>query len=301
MRRAAQASGTIASSNFSLVGRIGMPSAIGPLTADFEMDGVLQDGGKVSEFGLKVQGDLPGQDAQHSFSAGLDVVAEWGTQTFFRLNGFEIEPEYAAMPTDALQRLTGAWWRVPTTTGPSSTVSPDPRILNAQAEVVKVLRDRGIQRIHGRDAYRYDVTLDPAKLTDFLHRVSQRDGNPFDRAKALSDFQNYSAVGELWMDTKTFYIHKITWDISPSDPLTGASLTLAAELTNHDSAKAVRPPAEYRTYEPGNFLKNAADGSVPLPTLAPVEDDQNLMDFLESADAPLSGSGGELESLLPVE
>ncbi len=304
LRKAALASSTLQSAAFTLHADLKLPSPTGTTAVSLAAKGVLQDGGRTAQFTAQATGSLPFQDGMHLFSGIGDVVAEWGRETYFRLQAVNADPPTPVLPADALRQALGVWWRVPSG-DPATPVGPDPRILNAQADVVKVTRDRGVQRIHGRSAYHYDVTLDPEKLIAFLQRIAEQDGKPFDRTKTLQDFQGYDATGELWVDAVSFYTHQITWDIRPKDPARGATITLSAELTDHDAAPAVHAPVQFKTYPPGRFLETAlsgtgivlrASGSL-LPT---AEEEPSILDVFGEPAA--SGTGAEsLQPLLPTE
>ncbi len=215
----------------------------GSIRAHASLQGVLQNGGRSMQAEADVKGSVTADHATHAFRVTGDVVTEQGTRIYARLRSASIDPPYTQHMTDVLYELQGPWWQLPSSSPLGSFMTPDPNLLQNQADIVRVTRDRGIQRIHGRDVYRYDVTLDPVRLLFYLQRVAEQSGQPFDKTEVAAQLLPYEAAGELWIDAETFAMHRVHWRVllaGAADPV----LDMTTELTRHNIADPVQPPAD---------------------------------------------------------
>ena len=289
LKRAAAASDALQSASFIVRAQVTGPKKAWDAKADVR--GVLQDGGRSSRFDLTANGSLPAQDGPHAFRVKGEAVVEWGRDLYFRLDEAVSNPPHPLLPAAALAQLTGPWWRVPSAQESAApAVTTDPRLLNAQAQIVRVIRDRGIQRIRGAEAYRYDVTIDPERLAAYLQRVAEGNGEPFDREATLREMGMYDAVGELWIDAHTYVVHSLSWDIHQRAG-DGLHLELTADLSDHNEAPPVHLPADARPFPRGNILEAiTAPGGLQGGTMAPTNEEMSIMDILSANDPP-SASG----------
>lgn len=244
-----------------------------------QLDGVLQNGGRSMQMATEIKGVLSSEAQTHALHALADAVTEQGTERYVRLRSLTIEPPHPSIVQESIVTVQGQWWRLaPGLSGGSALfMTPDPSLLRAQAEILRVTRDRGIQRIHGKDAYRYDVTVDPVRLLLYLQRVAEQSGQAFDRVEAAELLALYDATGELWIDAETFLPHRISWQVSlRADALRVFALTV--DLTRHNDADPVRPPADAQdlSVESLATLFRGAGTAVDLP---PQDDDSVLRDI----------------------
>lgn len=207
--------------------------------------GTLTDGGKQLQFALNV--DAEKRDAQNAVSTivlSSDMIVAAENEVYLRLNTFSIEPASLILPPELLGQLMNQWWRIPSASGSSlenpADITPDPSLLRMQASVVTVTKDHGLTDIQGRDAYQYDVTIDPAKLKEYLQEVARVSGK--DATADIDALAGLQTNGTLWIDADTFHIHRITWNISSTDAARPQELQLDIGITNHNAPVTITLP-----------------------------------------------------------
>lgn len=262
LRRATRASETLQSARYSLIAE--MSGGVAPMAgrADVRMDGILQGGGRETQFALRVDAmvDTDGQESR--MHAEGDVFLEWGGDTSVFLRSLEMP----GSDPEAESALLGSWWKIASANGgaPPAAVTADPRLLRAQSEVVRVTRERGTATLRGRTAYRYDVTLDPDKLATFLNAAAEARGQVPDAAALRAQLAAYDASGELWIDTETFHVHRVVWRIAPRSGADGIALRMTADVRDHDVAPAITPPADAKPVDPALLPSGVSMFGVPV-------------------------------------
>ena len=213
------------------------------MRAHIGMNGSLQNGGRALQGEVEAKGSVFSGGRSHAFRVTGDVVVDQGTSMYARVRSSSMDPPHPQFSLDTLRQLQGQWWHMPASAPMTSFVTPDPHLLQNQADIVRVTRDRGIQRIHGREVYRYDVTIDPVRLLFYLQRVAEQSGQTFNKTDVAMQLTPYEAMGELWIDAENFEMHRAVWRIvrmGAADPV----LQLTTELTRHNIADPVRPPPD---------------------------------------------------------
>jgi len=144
-----------------------------------------------------------------------------------------------------LEQLIGMWWSWPRGNEALAVaeVSPDPRMLRAQAEAVAVERDRGMDTVNGHRTYHFDVALDGPKLLRLLQTQATEQGGQLTQGGIGEALRGYDARGELWVDAETFFIHRLAWTVRlPGEQM----LRFQADLRDHNAAPLITPPADPR-------------------------------------------------------
>ncbi len=205
-------------------------------------DGVMQDQGKQMRFSLDLRKE---GGAQNGLS--IDVMSGGPDETYVRPT--------ALSGSGDLSALLNAWWKLPAGSGSSAplSVTPDPRLLRAQAEAVSLVRDRGRELLDGRPVYDLDVALDPAKLVALRQADAAQRGAPFDESGVRLFLAQYDVKGEVWIDASTFVIRRLQWSILPRE--SGESWRFDVRFSDHDDAPDILPPAEAKPLPPS--LMNA--------------------------------------------
>jgi hypothetical protein len=255
----------------------------GKLTADVREEGkraqgeaaftgIIQGGGSEAQLQTTLQGTFEEQGNASQVQAAFDVVSASRQGTFFYFRSFTVSPASSSLRAEGVMPFLEKWWMLPASgKQPALTLTPDPKFLRMQAEVVKVTHDKGIRSVDDRKAYVYTVALDPEKLLQFLRRATEQAGEVFDEEQARLDLQGWSAEGELWIDTQTFYLHRLQWTLRHAAPqATDRTITLELDVHDHDHAQNVMIP----------------EGAAPLPALP------DLLQALSgsSAQLPVSAS-----------
>jgi hypothetical protein len=237
------------------------------------LNGILQDGGKQCEFTARLAGDVVEGEQTYDVEGVADVIVVFDQEVYLRLQLLNVAPPHPLLQEEALKGFQGQWWKLPTPEKPSQTVTPNPRLLKAQAEVIEITRDRGLETMQQRDVYHYDVILDREKLKTFLRGVAEERGEEFREAEAEEFLKGFETSGEIWIDAETFYVHRLVWNITPAQkPVQKVSFTLRADLSEHNAAPLVTPPETFSEFSPLMFmsdeslLERALDGSTGLTT-----------------------------------
>ncbi len=228
--------------------------------------GVLTDAGEQAAFSLQAQGILDRGEDRSAFRWSAEVVRD-GEETYLLIREALVQPP--SVEPQGLDALLGAWWTLPH--GGDRTVvrslTPDPRFLRAQSAVVTVFTDRGLEDIGGRNAYHYLVSIDPDRLVALMQGLAEERGQPFSAEEVRRALEAYDARGELWIDAKTFVVHRISWTIVSNNTPPTMRLGLRMDLRKHDSAPAVTVPVESKPLDSAIFsaaiLRQAQDAVLP--------------------------------------
>lgn len=275
LKRAIEASGKMVSANFTLTGDIRMTSSETPASLHADMAGTLQDGGRMTSFTLALSGLMTSGGQESKATVDVEVISERESDVYVLLRSLMIDPPIGAFSSESLQAYIGQWWKFPSNSAKPATVStvaPDPEILKAQTQIVSVLSDRGIETMNGRDAYAYDVTIDPERFVAFLRTLSEKKGKPFDEASIRKEIAGYDAKGELWIDHETYYVHKIIWSLQPKETMrVPYELSFQVLLTDHDAASAILIPQDAKVFGTSLPAVPTGSGSVkPVPNPLPL-------------------------------
>ncbi len=184
----------------------------------------------------------------------IDVIIASPQEMFVRLQSLMVDPESPMLSAEQIKEFIGKWWKIPSDLEGAMTqnVAPDPALLRAQAEVIRVTRDDGLHTIRGREAYKYAVEIDPEKLLTYMRQLATEKGQEFSEEEIRQFLATFNAVGELWIDSETFYVHQLAWKITPSDASTTTPYTLGftANLHDHGNAPPIVPPADAVEFSP---------------------------------------------------
>ncbi len=249
LRRAVLASGQLQSAAFTVDADItsSQPELTGK--ADVRLQGVLQDGGREAEFTVTAHGTMKQDNEDLQADLRADIVSDRNSDLFLQLQDLTFTPPHPQWSPEMIASLLHQWWSFPSGNEAGVVpVSPDPSLLRAQAEIVKVTQDRGIVERNGHDSYRYDVTIDPLKLSAFLERVAQENGQESDTNAILASLNGYRAEGELWIDAASFVVREISWSISAAEGESPYTLVITVMLDQHNAARSVSIPTEAQPF-----------------------------------------------------
>ncbi len=293
MKQAAVRSGLLQSAVFDVTADVrGRMAGEGGIAGNGQLTvhGITQAGGSLTQADVLFSGHIEGATT-HAVELDLSTIAEKDGGSYFFLRTIKVDPPHPLLPTEALATFMGQWWRTPAAPGAATqgiTVSPDPGLLLAQSQVINVVKDNGIRRIHGRRAYLYDIVVSPEKLVAYLEKQAKEQKRDFDAAAALKELSDFTATGQLWVDAETFDVHRITWDVRRNEA-GGETMRLefAVDFTAHDSAPAITPPATAKAFGTAGFLQGITGGDMLLPdssSLVP-EQDPTILDMFRTAPA----------------
>lgn len=215
--------------------------------------GVLAHSGQQATLSANIDLSMTDADETTDMKVEGDVVKDT-TDVYVFLKSLNVTPSSELL--QGMQSLLGKWWRIPGDESLSTqAVTPDAGFLRGQAEAVVVTEDMGIHTIHGTDAYRYSVTLDPEKLIAVMKAGAEKNGEPFDAAEMRTELAKYDAAGELWIDAETFVIHKIIWNVQSKEGADPLTLHFDIEIDKHNAAGSVTIPVQSEEFQPEQLLQ----------------------------------------------
>ncbi len=209
-------------------------SADGVVTAS----GTTTENGKAMVAALGFDGELGQGDqlAPARIAADLSLLASG--ELAVRAQSLDGLPFDMILPAAQRQAMLNRWVRV--VAGSTGTVvTPEPQLLDAQAQVVTVTEDLGRTTVRGKTVEHYRVALDKEKFAAYLARAGSDRGE----VAPLAWFDGLAADGELWIDPQTAFVHRVRWSVL--DPKgSNFSLNLTVDLSAHNAAEASEAPTQ---------------------------------------------------------
>ena len=286
LRRAAQASLVLDSARYELSGNFTMTDSNQvATTGTVQLDGAMQGVGGQMQFEAVIGMKTPREGGDDILSATVGVVVGGTQDLYVKLHSLEAEGSNPLFNEQLVEKFTGKWWHVPSREDQlaSISVTPDPRLLNAQAQVVRVVQDRGMSSLRDRSSYRYDVVVDHDKLLSYLREVSVEQGKPFDEADMSASIADLEATGEIWIDAETYYVQRLQWDVSQSAQAVLKSVTASflVDFFDHDNVAPIVLPEDALEFTPLMFLDAPSALDTDRSTLPPEIEEDIMKQLLE--------------------
>lgn len=269
LKRAARAGQDLNSARYELEANVTIDREQTHLNLTLNLDGILQDGGRQTQFAMTLGGKLREGEQEFDLRGQADIIAVWGQEVFLNISSLEVTPAHPLFKEELVEKLRGQWWRLPAAEQARETVTPDPRLLQVQSQVVSVTRDHGLQSLDGEEVYHYDATLDQEKLLVFLREVAAQKGTAFDEAATRTPLSRIRADGELQIDADTFVIRRLRWEIAPSGEQRTLTAAFALRMYDHNVAPSITPPAAYQDLSP-TALFQAGETTPLVPDVLPL-------------------------------
>lgn len=284
MELAAQKSRALQSARLSGHGNFRLEEGVLPVAGTVELNGVLQDAGDSVDVSLAVDALLsPETDRSQTFrlqGAGNLIVAG-RKELYFKIESITTEPESSLFQPELIALLVNQWWMMPSTSSaqngdvPGGMATPSPGVLRAQAQVVRVTEDRGIDSLDGAPAYHFAVAIDPVKLLAYLEEVAVARKETLDRDSLADSIADLQATGELWIDEQSYVLRKVMWDVQQLKTGQGrVSGSFTVELSEFDSAPPVSPPSDSKPFSPAAYFGLPSGASPSADTLSPAQIEQ---------------------------
>lgn len=218
--------------------RLANPTLIidGTLTAT----GAMIDGGKTLAASVSFVGDVGQSTANQPFSATVDVSYSAQGDVLARLSGIEGQGLQSWLPPAIQAAMMQRWVRVVRgSTG--ALVTPEPQLLTVEAEALEVTEDMGDEIIGTTQTVHYALRLDPKKLRAYMQRAAADRGQTFSPETFEAELGAMDATGEVWIDPKTAYVHRLRWQVSRDGPQPVA-IDALINLSHHNAAtRALKP------------------------------------------------------------
>lgn len=291
LERAAKATRMLESVQYLLQGQFDLESEAIAAKGTLRMDGMLQEAGKQLRFQLDVTADVTGVE-DSSIDGTLEVVMLSDDEVYMNLHSLTAQPSSSVFHPELIGAIAGTWWllppedNAPVTGGP---ITPDPRLLHMQSQVIQVDNDHGIVDLQGEMAYHYDVSIDSQKLLQYLEAVAKEQDDEFSPEEVQESLENISATGQIWINPETFFIEKLSWKIAALPLQFGSTVSssFTMHFRKHNEAPPILPPQDAKVFNPAILLSLPEDALFPeeLPEGAAGVEQGEFLDLLDQINA----------------
>ncbi|PIQ76694.1 hypothetical protein COU78_05375 [Candidatus Peregrinibacteria bacterium CG10_big_fil_rev_8_21_14_0_10_49_24] len=292
LKNAAQVSMDLETVRYDLSGDVHIVDANDvPTNGTMTMKGLIRDSGEQLQFSVDFSATTKYPEGDSSLSATVDVIIAGSEDLFVRLERYDLDGTNPFFNPELLDKFTGTWWKVPSRDNQVSSVSltPNPRILHAQSQVISVLKDKGLATLQGRKMYHYDVRLDQDKMVTYLQQLAGEAQGEFDEAAVRASLADLEAKGEIWIDAETFAVQKLHWDIRQKLTNTNQQIqtSFTVNFSDHNNAPAIVPPTDAKDFSPLMFFGVTDIPETQSSPLTPEMQDDIIRQLLEEgADSP---------------
>lgn len=255
---------------------------------DVAIQGTFQSSAKQAHFTVNGGGKMADGDGESSLQGNVEVILAGQNEMYVHIHDVSVEPEDGLMRQEMIDKVKGSWWQLPPDPQAQdlpTSVTPDPRLLQAQTQVVVVTNDHGLTKLDGHDVYHYDVSIDPDKLIAYLKQsVPEGQDASEDEAQLRDMLSRTDVLGTMWIDAQSYLPRKVQWKIAKKPNQPGATYTLEVTMafTDHNAVAPITPPAESQLFSPFMILGDSAAQMVPYGTMSdeplPISDTGELTD-----------------------
>ncbi len=239
LRKAVTAGSQLQSADFDAKIDFTLTNAVMPWKGSLHLTGAVANGGRQSDVTAHAVVSASGKSPQN-IQGDARLISD-ADQQYFTVTTLNAQPELPLVTQ--LQKAAGTWWHTASPQSSPEEISPDPVMLKAQASVVKVTQDHGLERVRGHDAYHYSVVLDPQKLVEFMKTLPDQSQS----GKLLEQFGKYDVAGELWINAESFALERGQWVISAKDQ-SGMQMHISADFEHQNDAQKISPPKEFQEF-----------------------------------------------------
>ncbi len=229
------------------------------------MTGSLVGSGRDTHIYALVDGTVVQAGRSYDVRADAQMISLDGKDVYVRVGAVTSDPVNPLLLRKEIQSFIGQWWKLPGGEGSSDdtqSITPDPRLLRAQVEVVSVLKDNGIHTVNEHDVYLYDVGIDRQKLLDFLQALSAQGISSDDAAQSAAFWRMFSARGSLVIDANTFTIERLAWQLEPTaESNQSFSVNFSLDFADRNRGEPVMPPQGAQQYVARSLPRESTAGS----------------------------------------
>jgi len=236
------------SAKFDVEGNIQVNKPDSLINASAVIKGRQDAMGKQSHFSADIH--LVSNNASESLSLDtkIKITTLGPDEIYLMVDELIADGENPLFSESLVKMFTGKWITVKSNESDmgNSTVSPDPRLLRAQAKVVRVKEELPFTSIDDNDTYHYSVSVDPEKLALYLEEVSKEQGEEFDSEMLMEMYNTLIASGEIWIDADTFNVRKIVWNIDSLITQDGTVISgeMDVMFSDFNNVEPILPPDE---------------------------------------------------------
>jgi len=269
LRLSATASQSLESADFSATFSASVDvSEAGPIDLSGTVNGTMQNAGKQLRFSLDASGGRDQAEDSIVIAGALEAIVAGKQEVYINIGSLVLSPEEELIQPETIAMIQNQWWKLPSAdefAQDNVAITPNPRLLKAQAEVVKILEDKGMATIDDRESYHYEVEVDKTRLLEYLRKVSEEDGTELDEEKVEIELAPLIISGELWIDAETYFVRQLEWDIDNMDD-EDFGISFKVTFSNHNEAGLISPPEEFKVFSPFMFMQ-PDEGTLPYNDL----------------------------------
>lgn len=250
------------------------------ITGNLTMEGEMADSGNALALDVDVQFTSAASEDGSALQADFQVIVLDQDEVYLWLESLTSDGPFQFFDPQLVQNFVGTWWYMPPESeAENARIAPDPRLLHAQASIVSVTENHGADVIGTTHVYRYGVSIDPDKLSQYLMQMSEQNGQPPPTEEEIAAFPVLGSTGELWIDAQTGYIHRLKWRLPNIPSVLGQSLTmdLSVDISDHNGQHTITPPPAYETFSPTRMFGTTGT------TLEAFPDDRIVDSFTQPA------------------
>lgn len=259
LNRSSVANRGLLSAHIEVTARI---SSVDPVTGTLDASGIvegnMQQGGNQLDLAFSTQGARTSTQQSLTWKATGHLIVLSPQESYMTVENLESTPTLPMFALPEFENFVGTWYRLPSTTAPSPTLTPDPRLLRLQSDAVRVTKDHGIETIDGKSMYHYDVSIDPERLRTYLQETTQDNGSDQQMMEQLS---KYDAAGEIWIDADTFLLTKAVWNITQKEK-EGPFLTISMSLSDPGLQVTVTAPENAQPFPRAPFFPTTGGATI---------------------------------------
>ena len=243
-------------------------SEAGPIDLSGIVNGTMQNAGKQLRFNLDASGGREQVEDSIVIAGALEAIIAGKQEVYVNISSLTLSPEEELIQPETIAMIQNQWWKLLSAgelAQENIAVTPNPRLLKAQAEVIKILEDKGMEKIDDAESYYYEVEVDKTLLLEYLKKVSEEDGTDFDEAKVELELNPLNISGELWIDAETYFVRQLEWDIENIDK-EDFGISFKVTFYNHNEADPISPPEGFKVFSPFMFMQ-PEEGTLPFNDL----------------------------------
>jgi len=238
-----------------------------------KINGFYLNGGESVKGKINTNARLPIDDETTLFQLESDFVLLKSSDPFIKFLRADSNPLHPLTMPMIIEPILNKWWRIPLkdVSKPETAIAPDPQLIRAQSQVIRVVSDNGFDFVNNRRAYRYEIVLDQEKLKAYLDVLALESNSNHDKEEIINLVEEMEARGELWVDAESFQISKIRWTIAPFGISEASKLALSFTIVFFENEiSSIEAPSDAAPLSLENIIGSMGDTKLkkiesPLP------------------------------------
>lgn len=223
-----------------------------------------------------------------SVDASIAVPAP--DETYIKLDSITIGGGLGGL----LDGMEGKWWKVP----PSSSASGaalldevDSDVMADQFRNLTITKEYGLQPLHDRQAYKYDVVVDAEKALASLRSMQNDDADADHIAQAEDYLRDYFIRGTVWIDATSFFPVRMEWKSTSINRAEKREATFDMTFADYNEGLRIPTPPDAIEFDADSLQLPGlgSEGSLP-PAAADAFDvsESDLQGLLDAAGSDMS-------------